>query len=207
MPASLQQRLDTYLAGGEVDVRKLVYEPGLADVLSWIRSPDAKHCWRVAFVDRPVEPERSEPGQTRDQAMFDRLRALIVENPKSRFVAYLGAAHALKNVEVRDGVRARNGAEFTVPTVPAAELLSRWGIRCVSVLLLGVDPEGGTDRLSAELWAAGEREWGFLSLRGQPVATRDSLVRFGTWYETAERKPLGDLADAIVYFPKLTPDP
>ena len=203
MPAHLQGRIDADMSGKSSDRQGLVYERGLLAVLDWVRS-ESRQCFRVVFIDRAVQPLRSDPDETRDQAMFRALRAIFTSAPDAKILAYLGAAHVLKGVEVREGGRRRDGSPFTVPTVPVVELLSRWGIRCYSLFLGGRDPDGLTDGLSELLWNAGEREFGILPLAGTHLGRQSGLLQLGRWYETAERAPLATVVDAIAYFPKLT---
>src|SRR5262249_44503164 len=153
--------------------------------LEWIRA-NARDCVRVVFVDRAAQPLRSEPYETRDQAMFHNLQAVLVDHPDAKLIAYLGLAHVLQHVEVRDGVRTREGVEFTIPTVPAIELLRRWGIDCYTIALGGVDPQQGrSDPFSETLHSAGVRRWGLLVLHGTATARASGLVHLGGWYAAA----------------------
>jgi hypothetical protein len=138
--------------------------------------------------------------------MFAALRELFTRHPNARVIAFLGVAHVLRSVEVRDGVAGRDGREFTVPTLTAIELIRQWGVSSYSVILGGVDPAGLTDPFSRALHDAGERKFGILPLEGTSAGAQRGLVRLGSWYKSAERARLSEIADAIVYFPTLTLD-
>lgn len=205
-----QSYLDRYLEGESPsnELLKATYlAPNVWPVLEWAREQKLKPSGsklRVVLIDGPSHWNVSKLEQSRDQAMFSRVKTLLDGDPQARVLVYCGNGHTSKNVLLNDKAAGPRGQldRFEIPSFTLAHYLNLW-TEGQTLSVRAVDSYDPIFEKLPRKMRSGDPF--LLKLSSSPWAEERGLLKpGGAIHEAVREKQAGELADFLAIFCKLT---